>query len=162
MKKVIWTVTGVVVLLVISVALGFVWLLERSEQIKESNKNGFLQKYGSCVEQIEADYPQLEFVSANYNGVESVSFYYSEEISEFEHINMSYEIFDIIREKSYEIYGSDTDEAVCAKIASKSYNYFKIDNVDLNLKISTNCEISEKEIKEIITEDFKVIKESEQ
>ena len=149
-------------LLVISVALGFVWLLERAEQIKESNKNDFLQKYGSCVEHIKADYPKLEYVSANYNGVESVSFYYSEEISEFEQLSMTYELFRIIRQKSYELYGNDTDEVVSIKIASQSYNYFKIDNVDLNLKISTNCEISEKEIKEIITEDFKVIKYSKQ
>ncbi len=162
MKKVIYIVTTVVVLLVISVAVGVIWLSQRTEQVKESNENAFLQKYGSCVEQIEADYPQLEFVSANYNGIECASFYYSEDISVYEQISMTYEIFDIIREKSYEIYGFDTDEAVSVKIASQSYNYFKIDNVDLNLKISTNCEISENIIKEIITEDFKVIKESKQ
>ena len=162
MKKVIYIVTTVVVLLVISVAVGVIWLSQRTEQVKESNENAFLQKYGSCVEQIEADYPQLEFVSANYNGIECASFYCSEDISVYEQISMTYEIFDIIREKSYEIYGFDTDEAVSVKIASQSYNYFKIDNVDLNLKISTNCEISENIIKEIITEDFKVIKESKQ
>ena len=161
MKKVICIVTTVVVLLVISVALGFVWLLERSEQIKESNKNVFMQKYGSCLEQIKDDYPSLELVSANYNGMECVSFYYSEEISVSEHISMTYEIFDIIREKSYEIYGLDTDEAVSVKIASQSYNFFKIDNMDLNLRIYTNCEVSENEIKEIITENFKIIKENE-
>lgn len=161
MKKVICIVTTVVVLLVISVALGFVWLLERSEQIKESNKNAFMQKYGSCLEQIKDDYPNLELVSANYNGMECVSFYYSKEISVSEHISMTYEIFDIIREKSYEIYGLDTDEAVSVKIASQSYNFFKIDNMDLNLRIFTNCEVSENEIKEIITENFKIIKENE-
>ena len=161
MKKSIWIVAIVVVLLVISVALGFVWLLERSEQIKESNKNAFMQKYGSCLEQIKDDYPNLELVSANYNGIECVSFYYSEEISISDHIRMTYEIFDIIREKSYEIYGLDTDEAVSVKIASQSYTFFKIDNMDLNLRIFTNCEVSEKEIKEIITENFKIIKENE-
>lgn len=161
MKKVICIVTTVVVLLVISVALGFVWLLERSEQIKESNKNAFMQKYGSCLEQIKDDYPNLELVSANYNGMECVSFYYSEEISVSEHISMTYEIFDIIREKSYELYGNDTDEVVSIKIASQSYNFFKIDNMDLNLRIFTNCEVSENEIKEIITENFKIIKENE-
>lgn len=161
MKKVICIVTTVVVLLVISVALGFVWLLERSEQIKESDKNVFMQKYGSCLEQIKDDYPNFELVSANYNGMECVSFYYSEEISVSEHISMTYEIFDIIREKSYEIYGLDTDEAVSVKIASQSYNFFKIDNMDLNLRTYTNCEVSENEIKEIITENFKIIKENE-
>ncbi len=162
MKKVICTVTGIVVLLVIFVALVFIWLLQREEQVKESNNNVFLQKYRSCVEQIKADYPKVEFVSANYNGIECVSFYYCEEISVSEHISMTYEIFDIIREKSYEIYGLDTDEAISVKIASQSYNFFKIDNVDLDLRISTNYEVSENEINEIITENFKIIKESEQ
>ena len=74
---------------------------------------------------------------------------------------MTYEIFDVIRDKSYEIYGLDTDEAVSVKIASQSYDFFKIDNIDLNLRISTNCEISENTLKEIVIEDFKVIKESE-
>lgn len=161
MKKSIWIVAVVVVLLIISVVWGSVWLLQRAEQVKESNKNVFLQKYGSCVEQIKSDYPKLEFVSANYNGVECVSFYYSEETSVSEHISMTYEIFDVIRDKSYEIYGLDTDEAVSVKIASQSYDFFKIDNIDLNLRISTNCEISENTLKEIVIEDFKVIKESE-
>lgn len=161
MKKVICIVTTVVVLLVISVAVGFIWLSQRTEQVKESNKNAFLQKYGSCVEQIEADYQQLKFVSANYNGIECASFYYSEDISVYEQISMTYEIFDIIRQKSYEIYGFDTDEAVSVKIFTSDYNSFEIDNMDWDLRIFTNCEISENEIKEIITEDFKIIKEDE-
>lgn len=162
MKKVICIVTALGILLVISVIWGLICLSQRAEQVKESNKNAFIQKYGSCVEQIKADYPNLELVSANYNGMECVSFYCSEEISVAEQINISYEIFKIIRQKSYEIYGSDTDEAISVKIASKSYNYLKIDNVDLNLRIFTNCEVNENQLKEIITEDFIIVKESEQ
>lgn len=162
MKKVICIITAVVGLFVISVVLGYIWVSQRAEQVKESNENAFMQKYGSCVEQIKADYPNLELVSANYNGMECVSFYSSEEISVAEQINITYEIFKIIRQKSYEIYGSDTTESISVKIASKSYNYFKIDNVDINLRIFTNCNVNEKELQEIITEDFIIVKESEQ
>ncbi len=161
MKKVICIITTVVVLLVISVVLGFIWVLQRAEQVKESNKNAFTQKYESCVEQIKADYPNLELVSANYNGIEYVSFYCSVEISVTEHINITYEIFKILRQKNYEIYGSDTTESISIKIASKNYNYFKIDNVDIGLRIFTNYKVNENELQEIIIEDFKIVKESE-
>lgn len=161
MKKVIYIVTTIVVLLVISVVLGFIWVSQRAGQVKESKKNAFTQKYESCVEQIKADYPNLELISANYNGMECVSFYCSEEISVAEQINITYEIFKIIRQKSYELYGNDTDEAVSVKIASQSYNYFKIDNGDIGLRFFTNCKVNENELQEIITEDFKIVKESE-
>ena len=96
MKKVIYIVTTIVVLLVISVVFGFIWVSQRAGQVKESKKNAFTQKYESCVEQIKADYPNLELISANYNGMECVSFYCSEELSVAEQINITYEIFKII------------------------------------------------------------------
>ena len=162
MKKVICVVTAVIALLLISAVLGIIWISQRAEQVSESKKDAFLKNYGSCIEQIEADYPQLEFVSANYNGMECASFYCNEDISVSEQAIMTYEIFDIIRRKSYEIYGSDTDEAVRVSIVSSDGDCFKFDNMDLDLRIFTNCDVNENEIKEIIPEDFKLIKESEQ